>query len=145
PQALHRRFPVGAEVQPGGGVHFRVWAPACRSVEVVDRDPAGPEAERGRALEPEPGGYFAGLVPEMGAGSRYSFCLDGDRGALVPDPTSRFQPEGPHGPSEVVDASTFPWTDATWRGLRPAGQVIYEIHIGTFTPEGTWQAAAREL
>jgi maltooligosyltrehalose trehalohydrolase len=69
----------------------------------------------------------------------------GEQPVLHPDPASRFQPEGPHGSSEAVDPSRFAWTDAAWRGV-PLGQaVIYEMHIGTFTPEGTWQAAMREL
>ncbi|HSG39093.1 MAG TPA: malto-oligosyltrehalose trehalohydrolase, partial [Thermoanaerobaculia bacterium] len=66
-------------------------------------------------------------------------------GDAFPDPASRFQPEGPHGPSQVVDPSTFQWTDRDWRGVTREGQVIYEMHVGTFTPEGTWAAAAREL
>ena len=74
---------------------------------------------------------------------RYRFRLDG--AGLFPDPASRFQPEGPHAASEVIDPSTFPWSDAHWPGVSLEGQVIYEMHIGTFTPEGTWQAARREL
>src|SRR4029450_4178566 len=64
---------------------------------------------------------------------------------LYPDPASRYQPEGPHGPSEVIDPSLFPWTDDAWRGVPLEGQVFYELHIGTFTPEGTWDAAAERL
>jgi maltooligosyltrehalose trehalohydrolase len=132
-----RRLPVGAEVQPGGGVHFRVWAPKARRVEVVLD--GGPAVE----LAPENGGYFAGLVREARAGSRYRYHLDGRDS--YPDPASRYQPEGPHGPSEVVDSNGFAWTDRDWPGLRRDGQVLYELHVGTFTPEGTWEAAAREL
>jgi maltooligosyltrehalose trehalohydrolase len=62
-----------------------------------------------------------------------------------PDPASHFQPEGPHGPSEIIDPSVFRWTDAEWRGRRRDQLVIYEMHIGTFTPQGNWQAAQREL
>ena len=61
----------------------------------------------------------------------------------LPDPASRFQPEGPHGPSEVVDPAAFRWTDGDWAGVPARGQVIYELHVGTFTPEGTYAAAAR--
>jgi len=68
-----------------------------------------------------------------------------DGGDAFPDPASRFQPQGPHGPSRVVDPAPFPWTDAGWRGIGPDGQVIYELHVGTFTREGTWEAASREL
>jgi maltooligosyltrehalose trehalohydrolase len=134
-----RRLPVGAEVVPGG-VHFRVWAPRRRAVEVVLEGGLGQAAP----LEPDGGGYFSGHGTGAGAGTRYRYRLDGGR-ELYPDPASRFQPDGPHGPSEVVDPSTFPWTDHGWPGVAPPGQVLYEMHIGTFTPEGTYDAAARQL
>jgi maltooligosyltrehalose trehalohydrolase len=129
-------MPIGAEPVPGG-VHFRVWAPKRRRVEVV-LEP-GPSV----ALTPESGGYFSGLLGQASAGTRYRYRLDG--AGPFPDPASRFQPDGPHGPSEVVDPLAFPWSDAEWKGVSLPGQVIYELHIGTFTPEGTWEAAAREL
>jgi maltooligosyltrehalose trehalohydrolase len=83
-------------------------------------------------------------VGGAGDGSRYRYRLDLDN-RLYPDPASRFQPEGPHGPSQVVDPSRFAWTDGAWKGTPRAGQVIYEMHIGTFTGEGTWAAAVREF
>lgn len=131
-----RRLPIGAE-PAGEGVHFRVWAPRRRRVEVIA------EAGAPAPLARDDDGYFAGLVPGMQAGDRYRFRLDGD--VLRPDPASRFQPEGPFGPSQVVDPAAFRWSDARWRGARIEGQVLYELHVGTFTPEGTWAAAAREL
>jgi maltooligosyltrehalose trehalohydrolase len=94
-------------------------------------------------LSPEPGGYFAGLAPGVGPGARYRYQLDGR--SAFPDPASRFQPEGPHGPSEVIDPAPFRWTDASWRGLRLEAQVFYELHVGAFTTDGSWAAAAREL
>jgi maltooligosyltrehalose trehalohydrolase len=125
-------------VQPAGGVHFRVWAPARKRVEVaLDGGAAFP-------LEAERGGYFSGFAATAGHGTRYRFRLD-DSPDLYPDPASRFQPEGPHGPSQVVDPSRFAWTDQGWRGVGLRGQVLYEMHIGTFTRAGTWAAAAREL
>jgi maltooligosyltrehalose trehalohydrolase len=143
-----RRLPVGAEVMPGGGVHFRVWAPAHEAVEVVVE--GGPGARDGRerpavaiALAPEGGGYFSGVVASAAAGTRYRYRL-GSKGAF-PDPASRFQPEGPGGPSEVVDPSSFRWTDQAWRGPELRGAVLYELHVGTFTPEGTWRAAVEQL
>ena len=91
----------------------------------------------------EPGTYFSGYIDAERAGTRYRFRLDGSQ--LYPDPASRFQPDGPHGPSQVIDPNAFSWTDGNWKGCDPEGQIIYEMHIGTFTPDGTWQAAMREL
>jgi maltooligosyltrehalose trehalohydrolase len=136
--ARGRRLPVGAELQAGGGAHFRVWAPKCKRIEVV-ADGAPGRAE----LTAEPGGYFSGHVPQARAGTLYRYRLDG--GDAFPDPASRFQPQGPHGPSQVIDPTTFAWTDAGWPGRSIKGQVIYELHLGTFTPEGTWEEAARHL
>lgn len=139
-----RRLPIGAEVA-AGGVHFRVWAPCCRRVEVVlepgAADTAGP---RSSPLTAESDGYFSGSVPSARHGSLYRFRLDDDP-ALYPDPASRFQPQGPHGPSQVVDPAVFNWTDGEWAGCGREGQVLYEMHIGTYTREGTWAAAMREL
>src|SRR6185295_51572 len=88
--------------------------------------------------------YFSGLVAEAAADSLYRFRLD-DETMLFPDPASRYQPQGVHGPSQVVDPSAFRWTDDAWRGQELAGQVLYELHVGTFTPEGTYAAAMLEL
>lgn len=134
-----RRFPIGAEYVAGRGTHFRVWAPAARRVEVVFEAGALPAT----SLAPEPQGYFSGWVREARPGSRYRFRVDG--GEALPDPASRLQPEGPHGPSEIVRHDAFPWTDQDWRGLQPRGQVLYELHVGTFTPEGTYAAAQEHL
>lgn len=132
----NRRMPIGAEII-AQGVSFRVWAPKCRDVEVV----IGGKSQR---LQPEPGGYFHGICADARDGDRYGFRLDhGDQ--VFPDPASRYQPEGPHGPSQVVDPSVFRWADSGWKGVTRAGQVIYEMHIGTFTPEGTWAAAMERL
>jgi len=133
-----RRYPIGAELAEGG-VHFRVWAPAARRLAVVLED------RREIALEASGDGYFARFVDGLGAGARYRFRLD-DRPELHADPASRFQPEGPFGPSQVIDPADAAWTDATWHGItEPAKQVIYELHAGTFTREGTWTAAAGQL
>jgi maltooligosyltrehalose trehalohydrolase len=95
-------------------------------------------------LAAEKEGYFAGHVLQAKAGTRYRYRLDGGPD-LYPDPASRFQPEGPHGPSQVIAPGRFPWTDSGWRGVPLEGQVLYEMHVGTFTREGTWEAAAQEL
>jgi maltooligosyltrehalose trehalohydrolase len=96
------------------------------------------------SLQAEGGGYFSALVAAAAPGTRYRFLVDDTEGPY-PDPASRFQPEGPHGPSQVVDPSTFPWSDAGWRGVALDDAVFYELHIGTFTPEGTWAAAEVHL
>ncbi len=88
-------------------------------------------------------GVFAGRVRDVRAGMRYWFLLDGT--TRRPDPASRFQPEGPHGPSAIVDPHAFKWTDDGWDGVGQTGQVLYEMHVGTFTPTGTWAAAMAEL
>ena len=139
PQAAPvRRLPIGAEPQSCGGVHFRVWAPRCRKV-VVEIEGLGPAA-----LQPETDGYFSLWSLPARGGMRYRFRLDQGERAL-PDPASRFQPAGPHGPSEVIDPGTFAWTDDAWRGVAREQLVIYEMHVGTFTPDGGWEAASREL
>ena len=107
------------------------------------RSPVSGQSETIVSLEKEADGYFGGLLSGVAAGDRYWFQLDGDK--RRPDPVSRFQPEGPHGPSAIVDPKTFTWTDAAWPGISPLGQVLYEMHVGTFTPEGTWAAAADRL
>jgi maltooligosyltrehalose trehalohydrolase len=139
-----RRLPIGAEVQ-ADGVHFRVWAPRRQRVEVIfeGQQSDGVSKPPVVELQPEGNGYFSGLAKAASAGMLYRYQLDGE--AQFPDPASRFQPLGPHGPSQVVDPAPIAWTDQEWRGVPARGQVLYEMHIGTFTQEGTWQAAAREL
>jgi maltooligosyltrehalose trehalohydrolase len=139
---VQRHYPIGAEVIGKNQTHFRVWAPKAREVDVV--------VEGGAASEPvvypltsEAGGYFSGAV-NVGADSRYRFRLNADK-KFYPDPASRSQPEGPHGPSCVVDPRQFRWSDTNWPGVKSKGQIIYEVHIGTFTKEGTWRAAAEQL
>lgn len=104
------------------------------------------ETETGEGVTPlaaEEAGYWSGPVREADAGTRYRFRLDGD--ASFPDPASRFQPDGPHGASEVIDPAAFRWTDEAWPGLAMPGQALYEAHIGTWTTEGSWSAAAERL
>ena len=129
---------MGAEVDQDR-VHFRVWAPKRKRVKVL-LEGSGEEIE----LTPEPNGYFAGYSSSGRDGDRYRLLLDLDP-QPYPDPASRFQPEGPHGPSQIVDPARFHWSDAGWPGVDRRGQVIYEMHIGTFTPEGTWEAARAQL
>ena len=133
-----RKMPVGAELVQKG-VHFRVWAPGRNRVEVIFQ---GEHAGEPLQMTAEDEGYFSAVARDAGAGTLYRYRLDG--GDSYPDPASRYQPEGPHGPSCVVDPS-FPWTDKEWRGIAREGQIIYEMHIGTYTREGTWAAAAEQL
>jgi maltooligosyltrehalose trehalohydrolase len=140
--SVYRRLPIGADAQRGGGVHFRVWAPRRKSVRVVFPDESEGETHESFDFDEEPGGYFSGMSSTAAAGTRYAFRLDGqDR--WFPDPASRRQPQGPHGLSEVVDAEAFSWSDHDWSGVELKGQVIYELHVGTFTREGTWNAATK--
>ena len=138
--SIVRRLPVGAELLPDGGVHFRVWAPKPRKVALVLESGSRQIIQ----LTSEDRGYFSGVVPTAKAGDLYRFALDGSE-KLYPDPVSRFQPEGPHGPSQVVDPRRFTWSDRTWKGIAPDRVVLYEMHVGTFTPEGTWAAAEQKL
>src|SRR4051794_24881719 len=134
--AHRRRLPIGVELG-ADAAHVRVWAPDAHAVRIV----AG--GGDGVALSREEDGYFSGAI-KAAAGDRYQFILDdGDR--RYPDPASRFQPEGPHGPSQIVDPSTFAWTDGDWKGVTREGQVVYELHVGTFTRAGTWAAAIDHL
>lgn len=132
-----RRLPVGAEPDPGGGVDFRLWAPLCHevAVEIEGLDPAPMTAAAD--------GYFSCRVSSARAGMRYRFRVDRDK--ALPDPASRFQPDGPHGASQIVDPDSFVWSDRAWRGIAREQLIVYELHIGTFTPAGDWQSAAREL
>ena len=139
-----RRLPIGAEFFSREGIHFRVWAPDRAQVSVLlTRDVADWSAPE-RSLHREPDGYFSGLAPEALPGDLYYFRLDGEEHRYA-DPASRFQPHGPHGPSQVIDPTTFAWNDALWPGVTMLGQVIYEMHVGTFTGEGTWAAAMEQL
>jgi len=132
-----RRFPIGAEPTGDGGTHVRVWAPLANHVDVVLATGVAAPLQR------EPDGYFSGIVAAT-AGMRYQLRLDTtDR--LLPDPASRYQPEGPHGASEIVDPLAFRWTDDEWKGASLPGQVVYELHVATFTRVGTWAAATSEL
>jgi maltooligosyltrehalose trehalohydrolase len=135
-----RRMPVGAEIVEGGA-HFRVWAPHSQTAAVQLLSPTNGQTKI-VPLEQEPGGYFSGTVPDARAEMLYKFQL---ASGTFPDPASRFQPEGPHGPSQIIDPNAFRWSDAAWRGIAREGQVIYEMHIGTFTPEGTWRLAMEQL
>lgn len=126
----------GAKVE-ADGVRFRLWAPGCDHVSLfLEKD------ARTLAMQRQPGDFFELLVEEAGPGTLYRYQLPG--GMKVPDPASRFQPQDVHGPSEVIDPNAYDWTES-WSGLPWDRVVLYELHVGAFTPEGTFAAAAGKL
>jgi maltooligosyltrehalose trehalohydrolase len=134
-------MPFGAQLLPDGRVRFRLWAPGAARVELVLEDSPGEQ----RILPVERGadGWTEIVTDEARAGSRYRYRIDG--GTLVPDPASRRNGRGVHGPSEVVDPADFDWTDDDWRPRPWPEAVVYELHVGTFTPEGTFAGVERKL
>jgi maltooligosyltrehalose trehalohydrolase len=138
---MSSQFKVEFGARPeGNGTRFRVWAPGHERVEVVV---FGPDAEQLHALSPVGEGYFTGHLEGVGPGRRYKYRFDG--GDQFPDPASRSQPDDVHGPSEVVDPDAFRWSDEGWRGLPLEAMVVYELHVGTFTEVGTFDAAIERL
>jgi maltooligosyltrehalose trehalohydrolase len=130
----------GARVLTDRGVRFSVWAPRAKRVSVrLLRAEDALEAE----LDSIGGGVHERLVPEASAGSDYLYCLDGERAR--PDPCSRHQPAGVHGASRIVDASSYAWSDRGWRGVDRPDLVLYELHVGTFTEAGTFDAVIEHL
>lgn len=133
-------YSVGAEVI-NNNAYFRVWAPAAQEVTLI----VGLAPNQLKiVMTAEQNGFFFCVVPELLSDVLYQFQLDDDE-SFYPDPTSRFQPFGPHGPSQLLSKTNFKWSDKNWHGINNINNVIYEMHIGTFTQEGTYSAAAREL
>ncbi len=133
-QALAAWRPHLGACQVAGGVTFRAWAPTRRRVELV-LNPSLPSPRR-RSLTPTGDGTFTGTSPDVVTGDMYAYLLDGE--GPFPDPASRFQPQGVHGPSAVVDPSAYRWSDQAWRGVPLREAIIYELHVGAFTPTGTF-------
>ena len=134
-------MPFGAELTAAGKVRFRLWAPAADEVEVMLHSEAGePQPLKMSALE---GGWFELVTGEARAGNRYRYRIDGK--TEVPDPASRSNPEDIQGPSEVIDPAAFEWDDAEWRGRPWHEAVVYELHVGTFSPEGTFAGVEKRL
>jgi maltooligosyltrehalose trehalohydrolase len=132
-----RRYSQGAQLTQNG-VSFRTWATDKRSVSVVLLN-AEQQPMRELPLNPEQGGYYSVEDPQATAGMLYQYRLDGQ---LVPDPASRFQPFGVHGPSQIVDNTAFVWTDQAWTPPPLTELVIYELHIGTFSHSGSFRSIA---
>lgn len=130
---------IGATPLDAGRCRFLVYAPHAEQVAVRLVSPR----ERLVGLARGEGGYHEGVVEDVPAGSRYFFVLDGT--TERPDPASRFQPLGVHGPSEVVDPAAFAWEDGDWRGIALEEQIQYELHVGTFTAAGTFDAVIPHL
>lgn len=129
----------GADLTPEGGVRYRTWAPG-KDVTVVITTAAG--EQRQLSLGEEPGGYRSERDPEGRAGDRYKYRLEGSD---WPDPASRFNPDGVHGAAQVIDPCEYPWRDAGWVAPPLSELIIYEVHIGAFTPAGTFRAAIEKL
>ncbi len=122
-----------------GGVRFRVWAPRVRELAVVLKNPSRRVIPMRRGAND----IFETTVEGAGPGTDYVYLLDGERER--PDPVSRWQPAGVHGPSRVVAPDAYPWRDRGWNGLALEDYIIYELHTGTFTPEGTFDALIAKL
>jgi len=133
------RMPFGAEVQSNGEVRFRLWAPTAKEVTLCL------EGERSAflPLNPAPDGWFEIVTDQATVASKYLFQIN--RGSKVPDPASRFQSNDVHGPSEVVNPAVFDWSDSEWRGRPWEEAVVYELHVGAFTPEGTFRGVEQKL
>lgn len=125
----------------GEGVRFRVWSPAAKSIDVMLETAGG--SSHILPLDPLEDGYFSGVSKNVAAGARYRYRIDGDR--CLPDPASRYQPEGVHGPSALVDPSRFSWSDQDWQGIDLEKLILYELHVGTFSPEGTFAGVREKL
>jgi maltooligosyltrehalose trehalohydrolase len=131
------KLPFGSSVE-SDGIRFRIWAPDARQVSVVIEG----DAPTCSLMQRGTGGFHHAFVAGVGAGTRYRFSLDGE---LVPDPASRSQPDGVCGASEAIAVDAFAWSDDAWPGVRADDLVIYELHIGTFTLPGTFDAAIQRL
>jgi maltooligosyltrehalose trehalohydrolase len=124
---------LGAVLTGENTCSFLVWAPRAKKIEIQITSPN----ERTIAMQSSEQGYFYADVGNVPPGTLYSYRLDGE--IERPDPASRFQPQGVHGPSQVLD-NHFPWTDGAWHGFPLDKYVLYELHVGTFTTEGTFDA-----
>jgi maltooligosyltrehalose trehalohydrolase len=131
--------PLGATRLPSGEWQFVLWAPHWKQVSVHV------SGTNQRIIDMEPGerGYHTAVVDGIVAGTQYVFRLEGSR--ELPDPASRFQPEGVHGPSQLVDTRAFEWTDQGWEGIELEDSIFYELHVGTYTPKGTFEALIAHL
>lgn len=137
-------MPFGPTINDDGSIDFRLWAPTAKSVDlIVYGSSTGSAIEEDRPMDAAKDGWYLVKSDKAKVGSRYHFRIDGD--LKVPDPASRFQPEDVHGPSEVIDPKRFKWTATDWKGRPWSQAAIYEMHVGAFTPEGTYEALTEKL
>lgn len=129
----------GAQLQPGG-VTFNMWAPSVVDVQLCLFRPNG--AEDIRPMDRSGDGWFSRTIKDIGAGQRYQYVVNDLR---VPDPASRCQDEDVHGPSIVVNPAAYDWRDSSWKGLPWEQTILYELHVGTFTKEGTFRGVIEKL
>ncbi len=122
------------------GVCFRAWAPGAEALDLI----LEPNTDQSRhiSMNPTADGFYEIHVPEAGVGTRYFFSRND--GPWIPDPASHFQPDGVHGASQVIDLN-YAWTASSWQGLLPEQLIIYELHVGTYTPEGSYQGVSQKL
>ena len=132
----HHQLPFGAEIQGNGEIRFTIWAPAADGVEVILGNEEPISMQRGKK------GIFS-VTAKADVGARYKFRIDGEQD--VPDPASRYQPEDVHGPSQVVDPEAFDWEDENWKGRPWEETILYELHVGSFTPQGTFSGVKEKL
>ena len=139
------QFPVnwhpslGAVVQEQGTT-FEVWAPEARTIDLIIENKSHPITH---ALQFSEDGKWRCFLPDVTAGEFYRYRINGDR--VLPDPASRFQPHGVHGPSQVINPHLFDWSDRNWQGIRIRDAILYELHVGTFSQEGTFAGVERRL
>jgi maltooligosyltrehalose trehalohydrolase len=135
-QELVHAMPFGTEIVPGGGVRFRLWAPAANSVDLVFENANFPMRKGDE-------GWFERIEASARPGTLYRYRING--GQVVPDPASRFQPQDAEGPSEVIDPGAFAWGDLQWKGRPWEEAVIYELHVGCFAPGGSYKSIIPKL
>ena len=140
---LEHEMPFGAASRDDGTVRFRLWAPTAAFVSLRLNDSSHPSGRQRHLQMPRDAKGWYEIVTDAAPGMQYRFAIDGKQS--VPDPASRFQPAGVHGPSEVINPRSYEWRDDNWRGRPWHEAVIYELHVGTFSPQGTYAGAEKKL
>ncbi len=145
PTHLPTHIALGALPGSDHQTRFTVWAPNAKNlaVQLIERSTTEEHVLASHPLDRDSDGMFTGKVPNCAAGSLYKYQLD--NGSSRPDPRSRFQPFGVHGPSQVVDPNAYQWKDADWKGIKKRDLIVYEMHLGSFTDKGTYDSAIEKL